>query len=263
MCARAWFLVAVCLLAGCDDSQPAGGDEDEEEVREPKVRAFESSGLDTAEHKAARERLVLRGIQRQGVKDQRVLAAMRRVPRHLFVPLAQRRYAYENRPLPIGWDQTISQPYIVGSMSEEAEVKHGEKVLEIGTGSGYQAAVLAELTPHVFSIEIKEPLAKRAATTLKTLGYGEIVTRQGDGYHGWKEKGPFDSIVVTAAAPHVPPPLVRQLKKGGRMVIPVGRPFATQALMLVTKDDEGRVRSESLYAVRFVPLTGSLGESED
>jgi protein-L-isoaspartate(D-aspartate) O-methyltransferase len=193
-----------------------------------------------------------------------VLAAMRAVPRHQFVPVALRKYAYEDRPLAIGYDQTISQPYIVASMTEELAVKTGHKVLEIGTGSGYQAAVLARMTPWVYSIEIKKPLHVRAKATLRKLGYDTVELHHGDGYYGWPEKGvaPFDAIMVTAAVPHVPPPLVKQLKKGGRMILPVGDPFAVQDLRLVTKDDKGRVRTKSLYAVRFVPLTGSLGKKK-
>ncbi len=277
MNAYARILVLVfLLLVSCDEkgtpeaeekpqpAQPVSPAEAEPAPKhEPRVRAFSEEGLDPPEARIARDRLVENGIVALGVKDERVIAAMRRVPRHLFVPEAQRRRAYENRPLPIGWDQTISQPYIVASMTEVIRPKHGDKILEIGTGSGYQAAVLAEITPHVWSIEIKEPLAKRAAKTLRDLGYDEVEAKHGDGYYGWKEKGPFDAIVVTAAAPHIPPPLVRQLKPGGRLVIPVGRPMAVQALKLVTKDERGRVRSKDLYPVRFVPLTGSLGDGEE
>lgn len=188
--------------------------------------------------------------------DRRVLEAMARVPRHAFVPEAQRPHAYENRPLPIGYGQTISQPYIVALMTDLARPGKTHKVLEIGTGSGYQAAVLAELVAQVYSIEIVEPLATQAAERLRTLGYTNIHTRVGDGYYGWPQAGPFDSIVVTAAAPAVPPPLLRQLKPGGRMVIPVGTSFFTQTLMLVEKDAQGRVRTRQLVPVRFVPLTG-------
>jgi protein-L-isoaspartate(D-aspartate) O-methyltransferase len=199
-------------------------------------------------------------IEERGVKDAAVLAAMRAVPRHRFVPEDQSASAYADRPLPIGEEQTISQPYIVASMTEELRVGKTSKVLEIGTGSGYQAAVLGEITPNVFSIEIKPGLAERAKGTLSALGYATVRTRTGDGYYGWEEEAPFDGILVTAAVPHVPPPLVKQLRPGGRMLIPVGRAFETQDLMLVEKDADGRVRTKSLYAVRFVPLTGSLGK---
>jgi protein-L-isoaspartate(D-aspartate) O-methyltransferase len=215
-----------------------------------------------AERQAERDAMVQRGLIDWGVKDEAVIAAMRRCPRHRFVPEHIQYAAYENRPLPIGHDQTISQPTIVGSMTEELHLTPKSKVLEIGTGSGYQAAVLAELTPHVYSIEIKKPLADRAARTLKENGYGSVTTRHGDGYYGWPEHAPFDAIIVTAAAPHVPPPLVKQLKPGGRLVIPVGPPFARQDLVLVIKDEKGKVHTQSLYGVAFVPLTGSLGEKE-
>ncbi|MHC5011710.1 MAG: protein-L-isoaspartate(D-aspartate) O-methyltransferase, partial [Planctomycetota bacterium] len=203
-----------------------------------------------------REAMVRDTIEADGITDEVVLGAMRRAPRHLFVPERLRAAAYEDRPLPIGYDQTISQPYIVASMTAEAGVAPGSKVLEIGTGSGYQAAVLAEITPHVFTIEIKKPLADRAAEDLEAAGYDTVQVRHGDGYYGWEEEAPFDAILVTAAAPHVPPPLVRQLKPGGRLVIPVGPAFMVQDLLLVTKEEDGTIRSRSLYAVRFVPFTG-------
>ena len=201
-------------------------------------------------------------IHARGVRDEGVLAAMRVVPRRLFMPANVRRFAWQDRPVPIGQDQTISQPYIIASMTEELHLERGMKVLEIGTGSGYQAAVLAQITPLVYTIEIKRVLAHRAKNTLKKLGYKTVKTREGDGYYGWKQAAPFDAIIVTAAAPHVPPPLVEQLKRGGRMILPVGPPFRVQDLRLVTKDDNGRVRTKSLYAVRFVPLTGSLGKEK-
>ncbi|WP_342236801.1 protein-L-isoaspartate(D-aspartate) O-methyltransferase [Inquilinus sp. OTU3971] len=189
--------------------------------------------------------------------DPPVLSVMRQVPRHEFVPDESRDEAYENRPLPIGYGQTISQPYVVALMTDLLDPGKDDAVLEIGTGSGYQAAVLSPLVRHVYTIEIVEPLAKQAAERLKALGYGNVVTRHGDGYYGWREHGPFDGIVVTAAASHIPPPLVSQLKPGGRMVIPVGPPFMTQNLMLVTKDGDGKVRTEVLLPVSFVPLTGA------
>ena len=188
--------------------------------------------------------------------DSKVLDALQRVPRHAFVPASQRRHAYENRPLSIGYGQTISQPYIVALMTDLARPRRGHKVLEVGTGSGYQAAVLAQLVDRVYSIEIIEPLGKQAAKRMQALGYDNIETRIGDGYYGWKEHAPYDAIVVTAAASSVPPPLIRQLKSGGRMVIPVGSSFFTQTLMLVEKDAKGRVRTRQILPVRFVPLTG-------
>lgn len=185
--------------------------------------------------------------------DRPVLDAMRQVPRHLFVPEQVRAHAYENRPLPIGHEATISQPYIVALMTDLLEVRPGDKVLEVGTGSGYQAAILSRLTDQVFSIEIVSALAERAARQLAELGYA-VTVRAGDGYAGWPEHAPFDRIIVTAGADHIPQPLVDQLRPGGRMVIPVGRNDDLQ-LTLVTKDARGRVRTRRLLAVRFVPLT--------
>ncbi len=187
--------------------------------------------------------------------DPRVMQAMARVPRHEFVPKSERRYAYENRPLPIGYGQTISQPYIVAIMTDLLKLEPGDRVLEIGTGSGYQAAVLAELVQQVYSIEIIGDLARRARAVLDRLGYKQVKTRVGDGYYGWQERAPFDAIIVTAAADHVPPPLIKQLKPGGRMLIPVGSRFMTQQLVLVVKGDEG-ITTRLLLPVRFVPLTG-------
>ncbi|MGI9234863.1 MAG: protein-L-isoaspartate(D-aspartate) O-methyltransferase [Woeseiaceae bacterium] len=185
-----------------------------------------------------------------------VMTSMGKVRRHEHVPLSERRYAYENRPLPIGYSQTISQPYIVALMTELVEPDADDVVLEVGTGSGYQAAVLAEIVDHVYSVEIIEALATRAKTDLVRLGYKNITTRLGDGYYGWEEHGPFDAIVVTAAASHVPPPLIEQLKPGGRMVIPVGGRFMTQTLLLLEKTEKGEVITRQFGAVRFVPLTG-------
>jgi protein-L-isoaspartate(D-aspartate) O-methyltransferase len=189
--------------------------------------------------------------------DERVGAVMNKVPRHEFVPANQRPHAYENRPLPIGYGQTISQPYIVAAMTALLNLQPGHVVLEIGTGSGYQAAVLAALAQAVYTIEIVEPLAQQATERLRRLDYASVHIRTGDGYFGWPEAGPFDAIMVTAAASHVPPPLLRQLKPGGRMVIPIGAPFMTQQLMLVEKDRDGTVRTRQMMPVRFVPLTGS------
>lgn len=185
-----------------------------------------------------------------------VMAALTQVPRHRFVPLDQVPYAYENRPLAIGHGQTISQPYIVALMTDLIDPRPDQTVLEIGTGSGYQAAVLAELVAQVYSIEIIAPLAEEAAARLKALGYPNLQTRVGDGYYGWEEAGPFDAILVTAAASHVPPPLIRQLKPGGRMVIPVGAHFMAQYLLLVEKTAEGQVSTRQILPVSFVPLTG-------
>jgi protein-L-isoaspartate(D-aspartate) O-methyltransferase len=204
--------------------------------------------------KDAREHMVVRQIEARGVRDRRVLDAMRAVPRHEFVPQDQRRYAYEDRPLPIGFNQTISQPYIVAFMTELARPQPGDKALEIGTGSGYQAAVLSELVEKVYTIEIVEPLATEARQTLERLGYDNVTVRTGDGYAGWPEHAPFDVILVTAAPDHVPQALVEQLEPGGRMVIPVGPVFDVQELLVLEKDATGRVRRRSVLPVRFVPL---------
>ena len=185
-----------------------------------------------------------------------VIAAMEKVERHRFVPAALSVVAYLNRPLPIGHGQTISQPFIVVLMTDLMKVKAGDRVLEIGTGSGYQAAVLAEIAGSVYSIEIIEPLGKEAGERLQSLGYRNVETRVGDGYYGWPEVAPFDAIMVTAAASHVPPPLIKQLKPGGRMVIPLGTQFMTQYLMLVEKQMDGSLTTRQILPVRFVPLTG-------
>ncbi len=187
----------------------------------------------------------------------RVLDAMRRVPRHMLVPEEVRSRAYENVPLPIGHDATISQPYIVALMTELLRLEPGHRVLEVGTGSGYQAAVLSGLVDHVYSIEIVEPLARRAERDLATLGYRNVTVRAGDGYAGWPEHAPFDRIIVTAAAPHVPRPLIDQLRPGGRMVIPVSRGAQGDMLVLVEKRANGQVRQRDLLPVSFVPLVRS------
>jgi protein-L-isoaspartate(D-aspartate) O-methyltransferase len=185
-----------------------------------------------------------------------IMRALGEVPRHEFVPDGQERVAYENRPLPIGHGQTISQPYIVALMTDLSGPEPGDTVLEVGTGSGYQAAIFSQLVRSVYSIEIVEPLANTAKETLERLGYDNVTTRLGDGYYGWEEHAPFDAIVVTAAASHVPPPLIKQLKPGGRMVIPVGSRFLTQQLLLIEKQENGDITTKQIAAVRFVPLTG-------
>ena len=190
-----------------------------------------------------------------GAIDASVMEAMTRVPRHAFVPEALRDKAYADRPLPIGYGQTISQPFIVALMTHLLEAEADDVMLEIGTGSGYQAAVLGELVRKVCTIEIVPGLAERASGRLQALGYANVETRVADGYDGWEDCGPFDGIVITAAASHVPPPLVRQLKPGGRMVIPVGDPFTTQQLTLVVKRPDGGVTTRQLLPVRFVPFT--------
>ena len=200
-----------------------------------------------------RDWMVKTQIESRGVKDPLVLKAMRKVPRHLFVPKSYQEEAYADEPLPIGEGQTISQPYIVALMTELLGLKGEEKVLEIGTGSGYQAAILAEIAKEVYSVEIICPLAQRAESSLKELGYKNIIVKCGDGYQGWKEHSPFDGIIVTAAPDHIPQPLVDQLKIEGKLVIPVGDLF--QELILVTKTEKG-IKKENIIPVRFVPMTG-------
>jgi len=205
------------------------------------------------DYAAARARMVDRQIEARGIGDPRVLDAMRRVPRERFVPVLYRGSAYADHPLSIGYEQTISQPYIVAWMTEALQVKGSSRVLEVGTGSGYQAAVLAEIAREVFTIEIVEPLAKSARETLASLGYRNVHVRQGDGYLGWPERAPFDGIMVTAAPDHVPQPLIDQLAIGGRLVIPVGRQDGMQFMTVITKTESGITKEETL-PVRFVPL---------
>jgi protein-L-isoaspartate(D-aspartate) O-methyltransferase len=201
-----------------------------------------------------REKMVAETITARGIRDPRVVAVMHRVPRQEFVPEELRARAYEDNPLSIGFDQTISQPYIVAAMTEAARIAPGKRVLEIGTGSGYQAAVLAELGADVYSIEIVEPLAKRTHALLARLGYSKLHLRIGDGYRGWPEAAPFDAIVVTAAPAEIPAPLIDQLAIGGRLVIPVGE-HDNQRLDVITRTRDGTTR-ETMFNVRFVPMTG-------
>ena len=201
-----------------------------------------------------RNAMVQHQIRGRGISHPETLRAMGAVQRHEFVPRQHRHMAYNDRPLPIGYGQTISQPYIVAYMTELMKPEKGMRALEIGAGSGYQAAVLAEIVDSVFTIEIVPELGQSAEDVLKRMGYKNVKTKVADGYHGWPEKGPFDIIMVTAAAEHIPPPLIEQLKEGGRMIIPVGSPFLVQQLMLVEKK-RGRVNTRSLIPVRFVPFT--------
>jgi len=200
---------------------------------------------------------MVKQLDAEGIRDSRVLEAMRNVPRHAFVPRAQERHAYDDTPLPIGYEQTISQPYVVAAMTELADLEPDDRVLEIGTGSGYQAAVLAELVREVYSIEIVEPLASRARETLERLGYENVFVRHGDGYLGWPDKAPFDAVLVTAAPPQVPEALKQQLAEGGRLVIPVGE--RSQELRVITRTRQG-FKERSAFAVRFVPMTGEAQE---
>ena len=208
------------------------------------------------EFAAARERLVRERVQPAGVSDSRVLDAIRNTPRHEFIPRRLWDRAYFDMALPIGDAQTISSPFTVASMTEAIDPQPTDKVLEIGTGSGYQAAVLSPLVAEVYTIEIVEPLGQQATKRLAHLGYENVDVRIGDGYYGWPEAAPFDVIIVTAVAGHIPPPLLKQLKPGGRMVLPVGTRFTTQQLVLVHKRADGRVTTRQMLPVAFVPLTG-------
>jgi protein-L-isoaspartate(D-aspartate) O-methyltransferase len=211
------------------------------------------------EYRMVRESMVATQLRARDIRDSRVLDAMREVPRHLFVPEEIRHMAYQDSPLPIGLNQTISQPYIVALMTQLAEPRAGDRAFEVGTGSGYQAAVLSRLVGEVYTVEIIEPLADRARTVLEEVGYENVHVRAGDGYAGWPEEAPFDIILVTAAAPRVPEPLVEQLREGGRLVIPVGAPAAVQQLILLRKEG-GRLRERRVIPVRFVPMTGQVQE---
>lgn len=240
----AWFgMIALAGAAGC---APAG------EVPGKGAAAAEAAAMEDA-FERRRDELVDRQLARE-ITDPQVLAAMRSVPRHRFVPEALRDHAYENRALPIGEDQTISQPSVVALMTQLLDLQRGDRVLEVGTGSGYQAAVLSELGGDVYSIEILEPLARRAAATLAEVGYGRVHLRVGDGYRGWPEAAPFQGILVTCAPDHVPPPLQEQLAEGGRLVIPVG-PRGDQELVVVVKEG-GKLVQRDVVPVRFVPMTG-------
>ncbi|HSP40402.1 MAG TPA: protein-L-isoaspartate(D-aspartate) O-methyltransferase [Gillisia sp.] len=206
--------------------------------------------------RAEREKMVRMQLAARGIKDQATLDAMRKVERHRLVPKEMVRYAYDDTPLPIGNGQTISQPYIVAMTTEQIRPRPGMKVLDIGTGSGYQAAVLAEIVDEVYSIEIVDELANRARDILAEMGYDNIHVKAGDGYHGWEEHAPFDAIVVAAAPETIPQPLLDQLKEGGRLIIPVGPP-GDQYLRLVEKTKDGKIKERNLLPVRFVPFTRS------
>ena len=207
------------------------------------------------EHKNARKNMVYKQIRMRSITDPKVLDAMIKVPRHLFVPKKLIPRAYADCPLPIGEGQTISQPYIVALMTEKLALTGNERVLEIGTGSGYQAAILSEITKEVYTIEIKEKLHKKSSAILHLLGMVEVKTRHGDGYFGWNEAAPFDCIMITASVNHIPPPLLRQLKNGGRLILPLGNPFSYQNLVLVTKKDNDYI-TKQITGVLFVPMTG-------
>ena len=220
----------------------------------PAVLAADIAG-DSEKDKQARQHMIASQIRRRGISDPKTIAAMSEVPRHLFVPKSLSRQAYTDRPLPIGEGQTISQPYIVALMTESLNLSGNERVLEIGTGSGYQAAILAKITHEVFTIEIKEKIHNNAKKVLQSLGFTQVTTRHGDGYFGWQEAAPFDCIMITAAVDHIPPPLIKQLKNGGRLILPLGNPFHFQNLTLVTKQGEDYTVKQ-ITGVLFVPMTG-------
>ena len=237
-------------------------EQEQKEPNESEVRRPDHNHPVFSERISERARMVERQIRLRGVRDPNVLTAMRTVPRHAFVRKGDLRRAYADHPLPIGLGQTISQPYIVAYMTEVLKLDPNCNVLEVGTGSGYQAAVCAEIAREVYTIEILEKLAKSAKERLKKLGYHNVFVKAGDGYFGWEEKGPFDAIIVTCAAGFVPPPLVKQLKPGGKMILPRGSPYGSQWLVLVTKDDKGKVSSRRLMLVRFVPMTGRMSKAK-
>jgi protein-L-isoaspartate(D-aspartate) O-methyltransferase len=240
-----WVMVVVALVGGIVPGvQAQAGEEQFRAQRERLITEIEADVKQTSER-----------IGRKSLAPL-VMDAMRRVPRHEFIPDGQKPYAYDNRPLPIGYGQTISQPYIVAVMTDLADVAAGKTVLEVGTGSGYQAAILAACGAQVYTLEIIPELARQAQEPLQRLGYVNVAVRTGDGYYGWPERAPFDAILVTAASSHIPPPLIEQLKPGGKMVIPVGGPFMTQQLMLVEKAEDGKITTRQLLPVAFVPLTG-------
>ena len=252
LCIGEIMLGAACLLL-C--ASAIGGEDkpDEETGGDAPGERGEWSPPRFAERRRERDAMV-QVIRSHGLTDEAVLEVMRAVPRHEFVPTKLASQAYADTPLPIWNGQTISQPYIVAEMTRQMKLTQESRVLEIGTGSGYQAAVLTGFTQHVFSIESVEPLAEAAKKRLKRLGYDVVKTRAGDGYHGWPEEAPFDVIIVTCSAGEIPPALIEQLAPGGRMVIPIGGAFATQSLVLIEKDTDGTIRRRSLMAVRFVPL---------
>jgi protein-L-isoaspartate(D-aspartate) O-methyltransferase len=279
-----WFFTIVCLVlipglftiifeTGCSkepeeitSSQDTKADTNQvgdqagpkEQVEDDKARTHPAFSERTEE----RNRMVEKQIRARNIKDPNVLKAMRTVPRHAFVPFNQLPYAYGDYPRPIGFEQTISQPYIVAFMTEALQLKPHYKILEIGTGSGYQAAVCAEIAEKVFTIEIVEGLAKRAKKDLAELGYTNVTVRFGDGFFGWEEEAPFDAIIGTAAAGRIPEPLIEQLKPGGRMILPYGRPWSYQYLVVLTKDKNGKIRKENVMPVSFVPMTGEVMKPE-
>jgi len=240
-CCFFYWLFFVCLLTFFSHGAAA---DSWFAMREEMVKTIENNVIETAHYIGS------------GSLSSEVMASIGKTPRHEFVPDNLRKYAYANRPIPIGYQQTISQPYIVALMTNLLESDRDDVVLEVGTGSGYQAAILAPLVKKVFTIEIIEPLASAAEKRLARLGYSNIEVKNADGFYGWPEQAPFNRIIVTAAGGQIPPPLLKQLSKGGRMVIPVGSPFTVQYLLLIEKDHAGEITTRHILPVRFVPLTG-------
>ncbi len=241
---RFLYLLLIALILFCIDAVANVDQNDYDAARQRMVRLIEQDVRDTSSYLDKKQ------------LDSRIMKVLAEVPRHEFVPVEIRDRAYENRPQPIGFGQTISQPYIVAIMTDLIAPRAGHKALEIGTGSGYQAAVLSPLVDKVYTMEIVEPLGTQAMERLKRLGYDNIEVSIADGYYGWQEHAPFDIIIVTAAASHIPPPLIKQLKPGGKMIIPVGSRFMTQQLLLIEKDADEQTTVRQILPVRFVPLTG-------
>ncbi|MBN1807235.1 MAG: protein-L-isoaspartate(D-aspartate) O-methyltransferase [Sedimentisphaerales bacterium] len=266
-------LFTIVFLEGCakkpeeiSSSQDKKPDNNKAEIRTGQKEKVHDDNRRThpafIERIEERNEMVAQQILARDIKDPNVLRAMRTVPRHAFVPFNQLPYAYGDYPRPIGFDQTISQPYIVAFMTEALQLKPHYKVLEIGTGSGYQAAVCAEIAEKVYTIEIVEGLAERAKKALAELGYTNVSVRYGDGFFGWPEEAPFDVIIGTAATGRIPEPLTEQLKPGGRMILPYGSPWGYQYLVVVTKDKKGKIHKENVMPVRFVPMTGEVMNPE-
>ncbi len=256
MMLRVATLIALILsFSACESVSPAAPSTATSPLAETPLPVEAASPTVEDENEVRRQSLVYTGVIAYGIEDEAVIEAMRTVPRHEFVPDEYQSQAYANHPLPIGYGQTISQPYIVALMTEAAELEPDDVVLEVGTGSGYQAAVLAELVDQVYSMEIIGALAERSANDLERLGYDNVTVEHADGYFGWEEHAPFDAIIVTAAPDHVPQPLVQQLKVGGNLIIPVGPVGGTQTLWRVRRVSEDEAQTENLGAVSFVPLT--------
>ena len=259
-----WFYTEVSVAVEDKDSYQAkdSGKSEALEEREKDIRPDHNHPAFN-QRNDERKKLVTRYIKAAGIRDPNVLRAINTVPRHAFVRESDLRRAYADHPLPIGYNQTISQPYIVAYMTEVLQLDPNAKVLEVGTGSAYQAAVCAEIAKKVYTIEIVEQLAKSAKARLKKLGYHNVTVKAGDGYFGWEEKGPFDAIIITAATGLIPPPLTAQLKPGGRMILPLGSPYGAQTLVLLEKSRQGNITSKSLLPVRFVPMLGRAIEGQD